>query len=69
VEPVFKPPFDIIWKLAQEARKYKPSHKKEAAEDFSTACPIALLDQDSKHLIADIIPIIKPKRRKRNIKK
>jgi len=42
---------------------------KEAAEDFSTACPIALLDQDSKHLIADIIPIIKPKRRKRNIKK
>jgi len=47
VEPVFKPPFDIIWKLAQEARKYKPSHKKEAAEDLSTACPNALplLDQ------------------------
>jgi hypothetical protein len=42
VEPVFKPPFDIIWKLAQEARKYKTSHKKEEAEDLSTACPIAL---------------------------
>jgi site-specific DNA recombinase len=42
VEPVFKPPFDIIWKMAQEARKYKTSHKKEEAEDLSTACPIAL---------------------------
>jgi len=42
VEPVFKPPFDIIWKLAKAARKYKPDQKKEAAEDLSTACPIAL---------------------------
>jgi len=42
IEPVFKPPFDIIWQLAQEARKYKPDQKKEAAEDFSTACPTAL---------------------------
>jgi len=42
VEPVFKPPFDITWKMAQEAPKYRPIHKKEAAEDLSTACPIAL---------------------------
>jgi hypothetical protein len=24
IEPVFKPPLDIIWELAQEARNYKP---------------------------------------------
>jgi len=42
VVPVFKPPFDIIWNLAQEARKYKPDQKKEAVERSSTACPIAL---------------------------
>ena len=47
IEPVFKPPFDIIWKLAREARKYKPYVKKEAVEDLSPACPTALplLDQ------------------------
>jgi DNA invertase Pin-like site-specific DNA recombinase len=46
VEPVFKPPFDIIWKMAREARKYKPVNKKQAASK-SAACPIALplLDQ------------------------
>jgi len=27
VKPTFKPPFDIIWKLAQEARNYKPDIK------------------------------------------
>ena len=42
IKPVFKPPFDIIWKLAQEARKYKSATKKEAVEDLSTACPTAL---------------------------
>jgi len=42
VMPAFKTPFDIIWKLAQEARNYKPDIKKEAAEDLSTACPTAL---------------------------
>jgi len=47
VVPVFKPPFYIIWKLAQEARNYKPGQKKQTAEGFSTACPIALPRQDS----------------------
>jgi hypothetical protein len=41
VEPVFKPPFDIIWKLAEEARKYKPANKKQAASE-PAACPLAL---------------------------
>jgi site-specific DNA recombinase len=50
VEPVFKPPFDIIWKLAREARKYKPEQKKEAVEDLSTACPTALAATNTKQM-------------------
>ena len=47
IEPAFKPPFDIIWQLAQETKQYHPDIKKQAAEDLSTACPIVLplLDQ------------------------
>jgi hypothetical protein len=52
-EPVFKPPFDLIWKLAKAARKYKPDQKKEAAEDLSAACPIALPRPDSNQRPAD----------------
>ncbi len=44
VVPVFKPPFDIIWKLAKEARKSKPVNKKQAASE-PAACPIALPDR------------------------
>ncbi len=50
IEPVFKPPFDVIWKLAQETRKYFPtskSIKKQAAEAISAACPTALPRTDS----------------------
>ncbi len=36
IEPVFKPPFDIIWKLAQEARKYSSEQKKQTVEGLST---------------------------------
>jgi len=47
IEPTFKPPFDIIWQLAQEAKQYHPDTKKQTAEDLSTACPtvLPLLDQ------------------------
>jgi len=47
IEPAFKPPFDIIWRLAQETKQYHSDIKKQTAEDLSTACPIALplLDQ------------------------
>jgi hypothetical protein len=42
IDPTFKPPFDIIWCLAHEARHYHPDPKKQTAEDLSTACPIVL---------------------------
>jgi site-specific DNA recombinase len=41
VVPVFKPPFDIIWKLARQALNYKPVNEKQAASE-PAACPIAL---------------------------
>ena len=50
IEPVFKPPFDIIWKLAKEARKCKPANKKQAASE-PAACPIALPEQDSPGIL------------------
>ena len=46
VVPVFKSPFDIIWKMAQQARKSKPANKKQAASEPAT-CPIALPRPDS----------------------
>jgi site-specific DNA recombinase len=46
VIPVFKPPFDIIWKMARESRKSKPVNKEQAASE-PAACPIALPRQDS----------------------
>jgi len=42
VIPAFKPPFDIIWRLTRETRKYKTDIKKQTAEDLSTACPTVL---------------------------
>ncbi len=41
VEPVFKPPFDIIWKMAKDARKSTSVNKKQTASE-PAACPIAL---------------------------
>ena len=43
VEPAFKPPFDIIHRIAQEARE----GTKKQAEDASSACPtlLPLLDE------------------------
>ena len=51
VKPVFKPPFDIIWKMAQQARKHKSVNKKQAASE-PAACPIALPRQDSNRFTA-----------------
>jgi hypothetical protein len=47
IEPVFKLPFDITLKLAQEARKYKPVNKKQTASE-PAACPIALGKQKTR---------------------
>ena len=44
--PVFRPPFDIIWCLAQEARKHQEEIEKKAAER-SAACMILLPRTDS----------------------
>jgi len=41
VVPAFKPPFDIIHRMAQEARRY-PEDTKKAADAVPTACPILL---------------------------
>jgi hypothetical protein len=41
VVPAFRPPFDIIWRLAQEARKHQEDIEKKAAEP-SAACMILL---------------------------
>ena len=41
VAPVFRPPFDIIWRLAQEAREHQEDIQKQAAEP-SAACMILL---------------------------
>jgi hypothetical protein len=39
--PTFKPPFDIIHRMAQEARCFPRSIKK-AADSVPTACPVLL---------------------------
>jgi hypothetical protein len=41
VVPIFKPPFDIIWKMAKQARKSNLINQKQAANE-PAACPIAL---------------------------
>jgi hypothetical protein len=52
--------------MAKQARKSTAVNKNQAAGE-PAACPIALLNQNSEHLITDIIPIIKHKRRKKNL--
>jgi hypothetical protein len=37
IDSVFSPPFDIIWKLAREALKYKPDQKRGSRETL--CCP------------------------------
>jgi len=48
VVPLFKPPFDIIWQLAQEAHKYYSNIKMQTAEELFTARPIVLPSVVSK---------------------
>ncbi len=42
VAPAFKPPFDIIHRIAQEARRATQGTKKQAPANFANACPILL---------------------------
>ena len=42
----FRPPFDIIWRLAQEGRKHQEDIEKKAAEP-SAACMILLRQRES----------------------
>jgi hypothetical protein len=42
VVPAFKPPFDIIRRITQEARAYQQSIKKQAASVLPTTCPVLL---------------------------
>jgi hypothetical protein len=46
VVPAFKPPFDIIHRIAQEAHRLAQDTKK-AADSAPTACPILLPRLDS----------------------
>ncbi|MCX7038191.1 MAG: recombinase zinc beta ribbon domain-containing protein [Spirochaetes bacterium] len=48
VVPAFKPPFDIIHRIAQEARRF-PEDTKKAADNVPTACPVLLPRPDSNH--------------------
>lgn len=47
VIPAFKPPFDIIHRIAQEARRATQGTKKQASADPANACPILLPRPDS----------------------
>ena len=47
VVPVLRPPVDIIWCLAQEARKHQEEIEKKAAEG-SAACMILLGEANSR---------------------
>ncbi len=47
VAPAFKPPFDIIHRIAQEARRATQGIRKQASEIVSNACPILLPRPDS----------------------
>jgi hypothetical protein len=42
VVPAFKPPFDIIHRMAQEARRFPQDTKEQAPADPANACPILL---------------------------
>jgi len=47
VVPAFKPPFDIIHRMAMEARTYQQGNKKQAPANLANACPILLPRPDS----------------------
>ena len=47
VVPVFTPPFDIIHRIAQEARRIPQDTKKQASADVANACPTLLPRPDS----------------------
>ncbi len=47
VVPAFKPPFDIIHRIAQEARRTNEGTKKQASAHLANACPILLPRPDS----------------------
>ena len=42
VVPAFKPPFDIIHRIAKEARSHSQDTKKQAPANLANACPILL---------------------------
>jgi len=46
VVPAFKPPYDIINRIAQDARGTTEGTKKQAAS-YETTCPVRLPRQDS----------------------
>jgi hypothetical protein len=51
VVPTFKPPFDIINRIAQEARTYQLSTKKQAPANLANACPILLPEHNRKRTL------------------
>jgi hypothetical protein len=55
VAPTLKPPFDIIHRMAQEARSF-PQEMKKAASFVPTACPILLPRANRKRTLAPRSP-------------